>query len=141
MAAKKKTTKKASAKGAAKGGTATLEPGKTAEQQVEMLPKGQVRGKDGTIILKSGEHLGLEKSTYEVHGSRLELEGDVFVADYDVNWLPVKQCVCKKDRPDPTEIRKLPDGKFAVMATCQNKECALRGKTYLWVMPSDRFRL
>ena len=144
MAAKKKTQKKTSPKkGSQKsGGTATLDPKTetdTPEVTVEILPKGQTRAKDGTVILKNGEHLGLVKANYEVHGSRLELEGDVFVAQQDVNWIPVAKCTCKSDRPDPIELRKLKDGKWAVIGSCNNKKCQYSGKRYVWICPANRF--
>jgi len=144
MAAKKTTKKTGAKKNPAKGGaTATLEkPDKDQKEQVEELPKGQSRAKDGTIILTNGEHKNLAKGTYEVHGTRLELEGSYFVAQYDVNWLPVKQCGgCKEDRPDAIEIRKLGDGKWAAFGKCANKKCQYNGLTYLWIMPQDRFRV
>ena len=140
MAAKKKTAKKTANRGQ-NGGTATLEPGKAKGADVEQLPKGQTRAKDGTIILKNGMHEALPRATYIVHGSRIQLDGRVFVAQYDVNWIPVKQCVCKQDRPDPVEMRKLPDGRYAMLATCNNKKCEYAGARYLWIVPKDRFRL
>ena len=139
--AAKKPKKKDAEKASGKGGTATLDPKKDKKEQVEKLPKGQSRAKDSTIILANGEHKGLSKATYEVHGSRLELQGSIFVAQYDVNWLPVKSCVCKVDRPKPIEVRKLSDGKWALFGTCKNKKCQYQPVTYLWICPQDRFRV
>ena len=136
----KKTTKKTAPKGASKGGTATLEPGKD-QKQVELLPKGQTRAKDGTIILGLGEHSKLTKATYEVHGSRLELRGDVFIAQYDADWIPVKKCSCKVKRPGPVTIQKLQDGKWAASGTCNSKTCQYAGKRYLRILPQERLRL
>lgn len=137
----KKNTKKTSAKGGKKGGTATLEPGKDQKEQVETLPKGQSRAKDGTIKLANGEHKNLSKATYEVHDARLDLQGNIFVAQYDVNWLPTKQCTCKTDRPGAIEIKKLPGGKWAVTGTCNSKTCDYAGMTYLWILPRERLRV
>lgn len=141
MAAKKRTTKKAPQKRGNSGATATLDPKTTAEEQVVTLPRGQSRDKDGTITLKAGAHDALGKAVYIVHGSRIELEGDVFVADFNVNWLPVTKCTCKADRPDPIELLKLPDGKWAAKGTCNNAKCNLRGKTYVWLFPANRFQV
>ena len=41
--------------------------------------------------------------------------------------------------PRPIEIRKLTDGKWAVIGTCNNGKCQYKGKSYIWICPADRF--
>ena len=119
---------------------ATLE-NKPDEVVVEELPKGQTRAEDGTLILSPGRHDELTKATYLVHDARVILEGNVFVAKNDVNWLPAVKCVCKAARPSPLEVRKLSSGKTATLGECNNKDCDYRDTTYLWVHPEGRFIL
>lgn len=126
MAAKKTTAKK---NGAAKG---------TAVAEVEQLPKGQLHAKDGTIILKPGEHKGLADADYQVHNEKVRLKGDVFIADFDVTWLPVKNCVCKKERPAAVKIEKLPTGRFVAFGKCENSKCSYHKLTYVWVLERGR---
>jgi len=121
------------------GGTATEE---RPEGAVEELPKGRELAKDGTIILKQGMHEELPNATYEVHGARLTLDGKVFVAAFDVNWIPTNKCgSCKTARPGPVTLTRLASGHFAMHAQCSNKKCQYGRAAYLWITPGDRFTL
>lgn len=121
------------------GGLVAVAEKKTGN--VEELPKGMSRTKDGLIALKAGNYRALVRAEYELHqGARMTLEGNVFVADYNVNWLPAKSCVCKTERTSPVTIKRLKSKHFAVTATCANKKCDYGDVTYLWVQPADRFQ-
>ncbi len=142
---KKKAGKKSSAKSKGSGApaTATLETddkvGKLTPK-VTNLPKGQTHDTDGTICLKNGEHLSLPKRPYNVHGIKVELEGDTFVAAHDVNWLSVKNCTCGVERPGAVDIQRVGES-FVVKAQCKNKKCKYGEMTYVWVWPESRMNI
>ena len=109
--------------------------------QVETLPKGQERAMDGTIILKNGEHTDLESGNYYVHGAKLKLEGAVFVAQKNVNWIPARKCVCKADRPEAVQMKKQKSSDtIIVTGTCSNESCQFNGIAYIWIHDGDAIK-
>ena len=150
MATKKKTAKKKTAvktvakrRGNSAPATAKLAPKPDAPVGIAVaaLPDGQARTADGTIVLKAGSHDKLNSDTYQVHGSKVKLDGDVFIAAHDVKWLPVKECTCGVERPGPMAIAGNAMDGFVATAKCANQKCKVGGKTYVWVMPGMRLAL
>lgn len=128
-----------------KGDLPKVEPGKDFTKPVVpaedlKIEKKAKKDKDqptqdqeGHMILRPGAHQ-LNKAIYNVHDLHMELEGKVFVAAKNVNWIPVFKCgSCKETRPEPMRIFQQ-DGKTIIVGKCANtKTCQYHG-SYIWVL-------
>jgi hypothetical protein len=131
--AKKKAPKKAAKTDSPKQPTKERLP----DVQQTLLPRGQTRLPNGRIQLKTGPH-DLAAGRYDVHGAELELQGKVFVAGKNVEWINVGCCPkCNAIRSEGIKINKLGD-LVVVLLRCSNDGCLVGHHTYIQVHDARR---